>query len=43
MIKLRKGVVFRDPQQRIREYCSIESYRGYARAQKAKEEIRIEL
>jgi len=29
MIKLRKDVVFEDPEQRIREYCSVEIYHGY--------------
>jgi hypothetical protein len=29
MIRLRKDIVFRDPESRIREYCAVEVYKGY--------------
>jgi hypothetical protein len=29
MIQIRKGIIFENPELRIREYCEIEIYRGY--------------
>jgi hypothetical protein len=29
MIKLRDGIIFEDPESRIREYCEVEVYRGF--------------